>query len=188
MLPILKTDRLLLRNISIDDALDMYEYAKTTKVGPSAGWEPHVSIEETKLIIKLFKDNASKTGLGTFAIIWKETGKMIGTIEIYNVKINHSGVLGYSLSDKYWGRGIMVEACHAVISWAIANLHLQRIEISLFVDNHQSERVCEKLGFTYEGIRRKGYNKYNSEAVDEKIYSLTDNDYFKYKEEGLYGY
>ena len=39
--PTLYTNRLIIRPISVLDADDMFEYAKTPYVGPSAGWAPH---------------------------------------------------------------------------------------------------------------------------------------------------
>ena len=51
-LPTLYTQRLIIRPLSILDADDMYEYAKTPYVGPTAGWPPHSSVQETISIIK----------------------------------------------------------------------------------------------------------------------------------------
>ena len=81
ILPIIKTERLILRNISMGDVDDMYEYSKTNLVGPTAGWKPHGSIFETKSIIASFIGNQSRGDLGVWAIVLKETGKMIGTIQ-----------------------------------------------------------------------------------------------------------
>ena len=51
-LPTLYTERLIIRPLSVLDADDMFEYAKTPYVGPMAGWPPHISIVETISIIK----------------------------------------------------------------------------------------------------------------------------------------
>ena len=57
LLPILKTKRLILRNISLSDVDDMYEYSKSKLVGPTAGWRPHCSESETKSVIANFLSN-----------------------------------------------------------------------------------------------------------------------------------
>lgn len=54
-LPVLITERILLREIEEYDASDMYEYAGLPMVGPNAGWQPHVSLSETKAVIRLFQ-------------------------------------------------------------------------------------------------------------------------------------
>ena len=60
LLPIIKTKRLILRNITIGDVEDMYEYAKSNLVGPTAGWRPHASIAETKATIAAFLSNQTR--------------------------------------------------------------------------------------------------------------------------------
>lgn len=185
MVPTIITRRLILRNISLNDAYDMYEYAKTDDVGPMAGWEPHRDVNETYAIINLFKANAQKTGLGTFAIVYKENNKMIGTVELFNHYANFKADLGYSLNHDYWGQGIMVEACSAVLKFGFEILHLKRIQVSLFCENTQSERVCQKLGMTYEGIERNAYMRYDRKIFDLKIYSMTNTEYEKKRDDIL---
>ena len=50
-LPVLETNRLILREIEEKDIYDMFEYASLPYVGPVAGWEPHPSLSYTKSII-----------------------------------------------------------------------------------------------------------------------------------------
>ena len=177
MLPVLETERLILRPINKEDAFDMYEYARTTLVGPKAGWAPHNSVYETTAIISLFIQQAQRTGLGVYAIVLKETNKMVGTIELFNLYANFKAEMGYALNPRYWGMGIIPEAGRAVLAWGFNELNLKRIEINLFVDNIQSERVCQKLGLSFEGIIRNGYMRYDGLIFDEKKYSITDTDF-----------
>ncbi|MCT4783953.1 MULTISPECIES: GNAT family N-acetyltransferase [Exiguobacterium] len=51
----LETERLRLRAFLLDDAEMMYPYAKDDRVGPSAGWAPHQSLEETRDVIRMFQ-------------------------------------------------------------------------------------------------------------------------------------
>ena len=44
----LETERLLLRPWRMEDAEDMYAYARTEEVGPMAGWVPHRSLKNPK--------------------------------------------------------------------------------------------------------------------------------------------
>ena len=90
----------------------------------------------------------SPNELGNWAIIYRANGKMIGTIELYNHIPYFKAELGYALSPTYWGQGIVPEAALEVISYGFEYLRLKRIEVGVFTDNFQSQRVCEKLGFT----------------------------------------
>ena len=179
MLPVIETERLILRNIDIKDHVDMYEYAKTPYVGPNAGWEPHKSLAQTMGVIAMMVGAPNHGSLGTFAIVLKEENKMIGTIELFNCIPNFKAELGYALNYKYWGQGIVPEAAEAIIHWGFVRLNLKRIEINLFPSNQQSERVCQKLGFVKEGYLRNAYLRYDGKIFDELKYSMTDKEYFE---------
>lgn len=180
-LPILVTDRLIIRPLSIRDAEDMYEYAKTDFVGPWAGWEPHRSISDTMAIIRAMTSLTGYHQLGNWAIIYKENHKMIGTIEFFNYTPMFKAELGYALNNNYWGQGIVPEAGVAVLEYGFCVLKLKRVEVEVFTNNIRSQKVCEKLGFVYEGTSRNGYLRYDGKVFDKMSYGMTDTDYFKKK-------
>lgn len=177
-LPMIQTERLILREISILDAVDMYEYSKDPLVGPLAGWAPHRSIDESLGVIGMFLDAKKRGEPGVYAIVLKSANKMIGTIELYNHVPSYKAELGYSIASKYWGQGYATEAAKAVVDVGFKILKLKRIEASTYVDNYQSQRVCEKVGFQKEGIARNGYLRYDGQIFDKLVYGITDEDYF----------
>lgn len=174
----LETRRLILREISIDDAEDMYEFARLPSVGPNAGWEPHYSLSETKAIIKQMIGKKRFAQPGTYAVILKEENKMIGTAELHTYTRNHKAELGYTISPYYKNNGYATEAAKVVIKWGFEVLRLKRIECTTFPKNISSIRVCEKLGLRYEGLRKKGYLLYDGSIHDLECYALTDDEYF----------
>ncbi|MDD3170900.1 MAG: GNAT family protein [Bacilli bacterium] len=178
-LPVLETERLILREIEDIDCFDMYEYACLPNVGPSAGWEPHPNLTHTRNIIKLFKGKIDYGQLGVFAIVLKETKKMIGTIELHTYVKNFKAELGYTISPHFWGHGFAVEASKALIAWGFDFLHLKRIECIIFSENMQSKRVCEKIGLTYEGQKKKGYMLYDGSVGDVRCYSIIDDEFYE---------
>ncbi|CCY08154.1 gCN5-related N-acetyltransferase [Coprobacillus sp. CAG:698] len=185
-LPILETQRLILREICEKDAKDMNEYAKIPYVGPEAGWEPHTTLSYTKNVIRMFNRKKYYGQLGVFAIILRENNKMIGTVELHTYTPSFKAELGYTVSPYYWGFGYAVEASKEVIKYGFEELNLKRIECMCFPENAQSKRVCEKLLFPYEGVRRKGYQLYNGRISDLISFAMTDDDYYKIKEEKLW--
>ena len=48
----LYTHRLILRSWQLDDAENLYQYAKNPNVGPVAGWPIHTSVENSREIIQ----------------------------------------------------------------------------------------------------------------------------------------
>jgi len=180
LLPTLKTKRLLLRPISLTDISDVFEYAKSPLVGPNAGWKPHSSIGETEAFVKYAIKKREIGQPGIYAIIYKENNKMIGTIEIHSYNL-YKGEIGFVLNPKYWGKGLIVEAAQAVIIYGFEILHLKRLQYGYFLFNNRSKRVCEKLGFTKEGILRNKYKNYDGMIIDEVIASITIEDYLSNK-------
>ena len=178
-LPLIETNRLILREISDKDLYDMYEYSQIPYVGMNAGWEPHDSLNHTKEVIRMFRKKPLYGQLGVFSIVLKATGKMIGTCELHNYLQNYRAELGYTLSPKYWNQGFATEASKALITWGFKDLHLKRIECNCFKENKASRRVCEKLKFTYEGLKKKGYQLYDNSLHDLECFGMTDDDFYR---------
>lgn len=147
---ILKTNRLVLRAFQMNDLDDLYEYASVDGVGQMAGWMPHQNKEESLSILKLFIAHKK-----TFAIVYE--AKVIGSIGIEEYhetelpELDHKigRELGYVLSKKYWGKGIMPEAVQAVIAYCFYELKFDFLVCGHFVENEQSRRVQEKCGFKH---------------------------------------
>ena len=177
-LPVIETKRLILREIRLEDCNDMFEYASLPHFGPMAGWQPHRSVGETRSIIELFLNKKKYGQLGTFAVILKEENKMIGTLELHTYIRGYKAELGYSINPKYQGKGYATEASIEAIVWGFEELGLSRIECTTYTYNIPSQKVCKKLAFTYEGVRKKGYQLYDGSLHDIKCYAITDDEYF----------
>ena len=153
--PTLETARLILRMWSRRDAADLYAYAKNPNVGPNAGWKPHADIRESRMIItQLFQANT------TWAITLRGEGRPIGSIgfeeDQYRPNIK-SKELGYSLSEEYWGQGIMPEAAQELLRHAFEDCGMSRVWCGHYEGNLKSRRVMEKCGMHF---------RWKSEGVD----------------------
>ena len=178
----LETERLILDKWSVKDAPDLFAYAKNPNVGPAAGWEPHKSVAHSKSIIRnVFKPN------GTWKIVWRKTGKPIGTIGLTADRRRQdpgSRELGYSLDEAFWGRGIMGEAVEAVLAYAFAEMGLTMVSVATGKDNEKSRRVIEKAGFRYEGTERRSFRMYDGSFLDERVYSLLKEEWKEDRKQG----
>ncbi len=178
----LETERTILRGFTTEDAAELYEYAKNPNVGPHAGWSPHKNIEESKSIIEdLFLKKYH-----CFAIVWKDTGKVIGSIG-FEEDTKRPGIpcmeLGYSLAEEYWGMGIMTEVTLVVLEYAFKKVKLDRISIYRNPENARSGRVIEKCGFIYEGTLRGANKIYDGSIRDVSCYSMSKKEYKKIRKE-----
>ena len=169
---LIETKRLILRPIDITDAVDIFDYAKNQNVGNGAGFKAHESIEETKSIIE------TVLKIDSLAIVLKENNKVIGTIGLPK-KLDSIYELGYSLSEDYWGKGLMSEAVKALVDYAFTKLNAFEIDAGCFLENNRSERVLIKCGFKYVGIHEKDYLNYDNKYKDCKRYRLLREDYME---------
>lgn len=179
-MPTIETQRLILRPINISDVNDLYEYASDEEVTKYLTWKTHKSIEDSINVIENVFNKRVERGLPeAHALVLKANGKMIGMCDIVNLNLQHrAGEIGYVLNRNFWGQGLMVEACKEVIKLGFERFKLIRIQISHDINNYQSQRVIEKLGFTYEGIKRKAFIKWDGSITTIKTYSIIDEEYF----------
>lgn len=180
LLPIIKTNRLILRPLAKTDDFAMFNYAKHLDVGPNAGWKPHESIEETRDFINYALKKRDYGQPGIYAITLKSNNIMIGTIEIHSYK-EYKAEIGFVLNPEYWNQGYVTEASKAIIIYGFEVLNLKRLQYGYFLFNMRSKRVCEKLEFTKEGVYRNAFQNYDEEVLDEVITSITSEDYFNDK-------
>ncbi len=146
---ILKTERLLLRPWTPEDAENLFTYAKDPDVGPIAGWPAHQSPEESKAVIETVF-----CGAECYAVCLKDN-QAIGTIEL---KLNgHTDMtdkddeceLGYWIGKPFWGNGYIPEAVREMLRHAFEDLSMSTVWCGYFDGNQKSKRVQEKCGFAY---------------------------------------
>lgn len=166
----IKTKRLILKQININDAKDMFLYAKDLEVGYNAGWLPHKNIDETKDIIKMMIDQGNVYGIYL-------TNTLIGTIDIS--LINNENFLGYALGKQYWQKGYMSEASIALLDDFFKNNENQILYANSFISNVRSQKLLKKLGFIFDkNIKINAFGE-KKESYRFKL------DYNKFKEATL---
>lgn len=176
VLPILETERLRLRELHILDAKAMFEYASKDEITKYVLWDTHTSLRQTKQFLKLMNKKYLE-GYLAWAITLKESGTFVGTIDFVTLdRTARIAEIGYTISDNYWGKGIVSEATQALINFGFNELHLERIYARCFAENIGSERVMQKVGMTYEGTLRKGIFAKGA-YHDLKIYAILQEDF-----------
>lgn len=162
-IPTIKTERLILREISAKDLDDIYEYSIDPKVSEFLFWSPHRDKRFTEKYLSSVITSYKRGRYYNWGIEYE--GKMIGTCGFTSFDIKHNtGEIGYVLNSSFWGKGIATEAARAVIEYGFYSLNLEKIEIRYMVENTASAVVAQKCGmkkceFPYYLIKCKGENK-----------------------------
>lgn len=168
----MESDRIILRPVLLEDAEDMYEYTSDEETTRFI-YDQHTDINRTKNLIANY---FFKEPIGKYAILLKESNKMIGTIEFRVHEYNKSGELGYTLSRHYWGNGYMTEAGKLILELAFNTLGLERVFAEYDVRNSASGKVLDRLGMTYEGTRRRNH-MVKGILTDSVHYSILKEEY-----------
>ncbi len=177
-LPVLKTERLVLRPLRASDLDDLFEYTQDEETARYVTWNANQTIEQAEQFLNYVLSNYDQGKEAPWAIVWKETGKMIGTIDFIHLLLddNKQTELGYALSRQFWGKGIVTEAVARVMAYGFEELKLERIQARCMKPNIGSARVMEKVGMTYEGtLRRLIFIK--GAFHDVKMYAILRDEY-----------
>ena len=176
----LELKRVYIREFSLMDVYDVFEYSSNKNVGPNAGWPVHKNIEETKAVLVSLINKKE-----TFAIVNKINNKVIGSIGVYKDEKRNNPygcMIGYVLNESYWGKGIMSEVLSGFMYYLFNNTNIALLSIYHFPNNFRSKRVIEKSGFKYEGVLRKATLLFDGTIQDNVCYSLTKEEYLKDKQ------
>jgi ribosomal-protein-serine acetyltransferase len=71
--------------------------------------------------------------------------------------LNRQVEMGYWLGREFEGRGVITDACRALVTRAFTEWKLNRVEIRCVTGNERSAAVPRRLGFTEEGILREAF-------------------------------
>ncbi|MBR2336096.1 MAG: GNAT family N-acetyltransferase [Clostridia bacterium] len=178
-MPILTTDRFILRKLSLDDTDDMYEYAKDAGVTRFLTWSPHKDKAFTLEYLTYLQTRYKAGEFYDWAIVCKDSGKMIGTCGFTRLDLkNDFAEIGYVINPEYHGQGIATEVVGRVIKYGFENLMLNRIECRFIEGNDASRRVMEKNGMKFEGIMR-GAMLIKGDYKDIGVCAITRKDFFE---------
>lgn len=107
-----------------------------------------------------------------YAIVDKASDVTIGSCLLFRLEAASARAeLGYVLGRAHWNQGLMREALAALLGHAFGAMNLRRIECEIDPRNVPSMQLCERLGFTREGLLRQRWVAQGS-ARDVHIYGL----------------
>jgi RimJ/RimL family protein N-acetyltransferase len=87
----------------------------------------------------------------TWAIVWRETRRLVGMIGLAPAPDGRSAELGYFIARDHWGCGIATEAALAIGRVGFESFGYLKLTSGYHADNPASGRVLAKLGFTVIG-------------------------------------
>ena len=147
-IPVLETERLVLRAPRLEDAENIAMLANERRIAENTARIPH---PYPLADAKTFLAAANRSDRETTFVIALADGTLIGACGLAMTE-GPAPELGYWLGVPFWGQGFATEAVRAVIDYAFTDLGHDAVQAGARVTNPQSRRVLEKCGFQWTGV------------------------------------
>jgi RimJ/RimL family protein N-acetyltransferase len=152
--PILESERLLLRPFNLGEAKLVQKLAGDRLIASTTLNIPHPYEDGIAESWISKHEEIFNQGRGvTYAIIIKESNRLIGAMSLMNMVEKHQAELGYWIGVPYWNNGYCTEAAEVLIRIGFEEIELHRIHACYLKRNPASGRVLKKLGMSHEGTR-----------------------------------
>lgn len=178
--PMIETKRLILRKIEMNDARRMFDYIfSDRRVMDNLIKGPHKAISETIDRLTEITNHYVSENFCYWGIEMKESGELIGTIDLYNIDDGTENCeVGYNIGFNWWNQGYGSEALHAIVEFAFRFMNIHKISATHNIDNPASGRIMLKVGMKREGIIRHMIRK-NNQYKDCGIYGILQQEYLE---------
>jgi ribosomal-protein-alanine N-acetyltransferase len=175
---ILQTERLILRPLELSDVDDFFEMNDNPNVSLYLR-KPLKTKAEAALYIQKIINEYQNNGIGRFAVILKETNKLIGMSGLKlrtTLENNYTNIydLGYRFAEEHWRKGFATEAAQAWLAYGFNTMKLPVIHACAVTDNVGSNGVLRKLGF-------KLTNEYIADNVPHSWYQFDKQQFKNYE-------
>jgi len=164
-IPVLETERLLLRAPRLGDAKIVATLANDRRIAENTARIPH---PYRRADAEDFIAAANQAGGETVFVVTLRDGGIIGACGLMAPE-NQNPEIGYWLGVKHWGKGYATEAVRALIDHAFTDLDCEAVQAAARVTNPASRRVLEKCGFQWTGAGLKRIRALNSSAPIDRF-------------------
>lgn len=145
--PTLKTERLILRKFTENDLEAIYKIYSDKEVNQFLPWFPLRTMEDAEIFYEeQFACKSNQVSAYNYSICLNRDNCPIGYV---NVSMDESYDLGYGLCKEFWHKGIVTEACRAVIA-QLKRDNIPYITATHDVNNVRSGNVMKRLGMKYQ--------------------------------------
>lgn len=153
--PTLRTNRLILRPLTLADSADVQRLAGEREVASTTRLIPHPYPDGlAESWISTLDGKYASGELVTFAICSPED-QLMGSIRLSLSVVDQHAEMGYWIGTAFWNNGYCTEAAACMLEYGFESLKLSRIYANYMARNPASGRVLAKLGMSQEGVLRK---------------------------------
>ena len=145
-LPVLETERLILRPLTIDDLQAIFKWAGDSRVNKYMIYPLYKNPEDGLEWLESLYEDEKKLDYG---FVLKSTGELIGSGGLYYHEDIDVSSIGYNIAYDHWNKKYTPEAITRILKYAQEKYGVHVLAGTFAVDNNGSRRVMEKLGMTF---------------------------------------
>jgi RimJ/RimL family protein N-acetyltransferase len=146
-MPVLETERLVLRAPRLGDAKTIATLANDRRIAENTARIPHpYKLADAKGWLE-----SVNTADGEETYVITLSGDVIGACG-FEARDDGTPEIGYWLGVPHWGNGYATEATRALIDHAFGDLDYVALQAGARVTNPASRHVLEKCGFQWTGV------------------------------------
>ena len=147
---ILDTNRLILREVTLDDGQFIFDLLNTPKFKKYIGDRGVNSLEESREFIDTkYRQSYIDHGYGLYAIETKDDGKSVGVCGFVRRDSLPGPDIGFAFLPEFEGKGYGFESAKAVMDFGRDTLGFTNLFAITSQDNEVSGKLLAKLGFTF---------------------------------------
>lgn len=145
--PVQSTERVILREFTLDDADDLFALDSDPRVMRYIGdGQTATRADVDTLLPKAIARYVRHPGMGSFHATLRETGRFIGWCSVKHAGESPDVEVGYRLCFDAWGKGLATEMARAMLARGFDTIGLERIIGVTHPDNLASQHVLRKCG------------------------------------------
>ena len=163
-IPVLETERLVLRAPRLEDAKTVAALANDRRIAENTARIPHpYKLADAKDWIASAGMRAEEPAF----LITLASGAIVGACGL-DLR-DDAPEIGYWLGVPHWGKGYATEAVRALIDHAFTDLDHEALNAGARVTNPASRRLLEKCGFQWTGVGLCRIRALNSSAPIDRF-------------------
>lgn len=146
-----ETERLLIRPVAVDDTDIIFQLYNMPNFIKFIGNKNINSLSDAENYIKSkFLPQIEKRGFGNYILVLKEGNQKIGSVGIFEREGLDVVDIGFSVLEKFEGKGLMFEAAQKVKSIGMEEFGLNKISAITSKDNFSSQKLIERIGLKFQ--------------------------------------
>ncbi|MEO8763330.1 MAG: GNAT family N-acetyltransferase [Ginsengibacter sp.] len=181
--PILKTDRLILRQLNIDDVNEIFFLRSDESVNKYVDRPKPRILDDARKHIDTVNTSISNNNSIFWGITLIDNPHLIGTICLWNIsKENDTAEVGFDLMPAFQKKGFMKEAFLTVARYGFDILKFSKLVGWVYHENSNSIALLRKLNFLRdleEEAKGDNINPADRQSNKMLIYGLNASDYRK---------